>query len=320
VHVRGCWFDVFAGVDRWLINRGMKLADNLSADVATWQNAAVSALAGVQNTDGGWPYRANEPSSTEPTALALLALSVIDPENTAIAPAEQWLTAAQRQDGFWGASPSYTDISWISPLAGLALLRRGYTSAVQAAADALLGESVYTFVALIPGVYGLDTTIPGWPWTAGDISFAEPTALAVVFLKQAGHWNNRRVRQGVQLLHDRALAAGGWNYGEPKVLGSELYPTVLSTAMVLSALTDEQNDKTAAGLNWLLSQQGRISSLLSLGWAATALNVYGLLDDNWREDLISRWNELPAQRQSPMAAAICLLGLADVGDHPFALS
>jgi hypothetical protein len=153
----------------------------------------------------------------------------------------------------------------------------------------------------------------------GDFSFVEPTALAVIFLKQAGYWNEQRVRQGIQFLNDRTLADGGWNYGEPQVLGGNLYPTILPTAIALLGLVDEQNETTAAAVNWLLSQRGQISSLLSLGWATMALNIYGLLDDDWRSDVIIRWDELPQERRGPMEASLCLLGLAEVNNHPFGL-
>jgi hypothetical protein len=295
------------------------LADYSSTDIAVWQSAVVSDLKDSRNSDGGWGYFSGQDSATEPTSLALLALSVLEPNGDSPAAAEAWLISYQRQDGFFPAWPAHPEISWITPLGGLALYQRSRTSAVQAAAVALLSEQVYTFPSLLPNLYGYDTQIPGWPWTSGDFSFVEPTSLAIIFLKQAGYWNEQRVRQGVQLLNDRALAAGGWNYGEPQVLEGDLYPAVLSTAMALLALADEPNDKTSAALDWLQKQSGQISSLLSLGWATMALNVYGMLNDDWRARVITRWNELPQNRRGPMEASLCLLGLADVSNHPFGL-
>ncbi|UCD30476.1 MAG: hypothetical protein JSV03_08420 [Planctomycetota bacterium] len=288
--------------------------------IAAWKSSVASALAEGQNEDGGWGYYTSQTSSTEPTSLALLALSLIEPDSDSLDEAENWLIASQRQDGFFITSPTHSDISWLTPLAGLALNQRARTSAVQAASQALLSEPVYTFVPLVPNVYGYDTSIPGWPWTAGAFSFVVPTSLAVIFLKKTGYWNESRVRQGIQLLNNRVLADGGWNYGEPKVLGGDLYPAVLPTALVLLALAGEQNDQTEVALNWLLSQRGQISSLMSLGWATITLNVLGLLDDNWRNNVMNRWNELPANRRGPMEASLCLLGLADNSDHLFAVT
>jgi hypothetical protein len=137
----------------------------------------------------------------------------------------------------------------------------------------------------------------------------------MIFLKQNGYRGAVRVRQGADLLHDRAIEAGGWNYGEPAVLGGDLFPTDVPTAVALLALADERDDTAAAGLSWLLSRRGQISSLLSLGWVTIALNVLGVLDDDWRADVVDRWHALP-ERRGPRETALCLLGLSDTADHP----
>ncbi len=285
---------------------------------STWTATAGANLLGLQNADGGWPYHAGQASATEPTALAILALSVsgddlsAEPLNAAAA----WLGARQRSDGLFTACPVHEEAGWLTPLAALALHQRGITSASQAAADALLTLPVHTFRPFWTGTYGYDTQIQGWPWTPGDFSFVEPTCLAMVFLKKLGHFATPRVREGARLLRDRALAAGGWNYGEPRVLGGDLFPAIGPTALALLALADEPDETTTAGLNWLLDQRGRISSLLSLGWAAIALNVLGWLDSDWQAAVISRWQELAPERRGPMETSLCLLGLVSGGDHP----
>ncbi len=58
---------------------------------------------------------------------------------------------------------------------------------------------------------------------------------------------------------------------------------------------------------------------VSLGWAAVAMNVLGLLDDNWTSQVISRWQDTPIPRRSPMDTALCILGLAAATDHPFTI-
>jgi hypothetical protein len=206
-------------------------------------------------------------------------------------------------------------------LAALALSRQGRVAAAGTAAAALLAEPVFTISPLqADGMYGYDTNIPGWPWTYGDYSFVEPTGLAMIFLKRAGHGSAARVRQGASMLRARAFASGGWNYGEPRVLGGDLFPTVAPTAVALLALADEQDEASAAAATWLAAQRGQVSSLFSLGWAAIALNVFNLLDDNWRADVRARYCALPVERQTPMETALCLLGLAPRDNHPFALA
>ena len=89
--------------------------------------------------------------------------------------------------------------------------------------------------------------------------------------------------------------------------------------VALLAMADEQNDITAAALNWLQSQRGQISSLLSLGWTTIALNIYGVLDDDWRTGVITLWDESPQDRRGPVETSLCLIGLTNVDNHPFGL-
>jgi len=295
------------------------LVTQLAIDTSDWRIAALYDLLGRQNPDGGWSYLADQSSTTEPTALALMAAAKFEPEAEGLSAAQEWLISHQREDGHFAASSAHTDAGWLTSLAALSLHQRGKMSSADHASQALLSEPVLTFVSLLPGVYGYSTVIPGWPWTSGDFSFVEPTAMAIIFLKQVGQGDAPRVRQGVQLLHDRFIAGAGWNYGEPTVLGGELFPTAMPTALAILALADEQNEMTDVASNWLLSQRGRLTSLLSLGWVTVALNVYGLLDDDWRNDVMTLWQQLPEQRRGPMETSLCLLGLADGEDHPFGL-
>lgn len=104
------------------------------------------------------------------------------------------------------------------------------------------------------------------------------------------------------------------------MLGTGMYPTIVPTALALLALADEPDATTAAGLDWLRSQRGLISSPFSLGWACCALNVLGALDDNWRQDIVTLWAGAIPERREAMDTALALLGVAAGADHPFALT
>lgn len=282
-----------------------------------WTQEAAAVLDAARGEDGGWPYHAGRASATEPTALALLALAgTLDAGR--FAAGADWLAARQRPDGFFAASPEHQEPSWLTPLAGMAMDLAGRSTAVQGAADALLAEPTFIFSQFGSGMYGFDTTLHGWPWTFGGFSFLEPTALAVLFLKRQGYGQHARVREGVRLIRDRAIAGGGWNYGEPAVLGGALFPAEAPTALALLALADEPGDETAAGLDWLSGRLGQITSLYSLGWAATALNLLGRLDSAGRGEVVGRWNAQPDHRRDPVGTALCLLGLRAVEGHPLA--
>jgi hypothetical protein len=288
-------------------------------DPTTWMTTAASELQGLRNPDGGWPFVAGDASATEPTVLAMLALS--GTPGIDLATPLAWLIGRRRDDAFFTASPAHADRSWLTPLAAMACRLAGNEAVATAAAGALLAEPTFTFSSVLTrGLYGYDTSIPGWPWTSGDFSFVEPTALAMTFLKQTGHSAESRVRQAVSMLHTRALAAGGWNYGEPQVLGGDLFPTVAPTALALIALADEQDGTTDAAVQWLQSRQGQVSSLFSLGWGAAALNVLGVLDDAWRQDVMTQWCAAPPERRGPRETALCMLGLWTGTAHPLSVS
>ncbi len=287
-------------------------------DVAAWATIALDDLIALQGSDGAWPYHAGQSTAVEPTALAALATGTWRPGDPAVEQAVAWLLDGQREDGLFSASP-LPDSTWVTPLPALALLQRGEPIAADAAAEALLAMDVFTFPQLLVRLYGYDTTIPGWAWTDGGFSFIEPTALAVTFLKRAGRGDAARVRRAADLLRDRALPGGGWNYGEPEVLDGKLFPAVVPTAMSLVALADEQDAATDAALSWLLDQRGNLSSLLSLGWATIALHLLGALDDDWLARVLAKWLELPQARRGPLETSLCLLGLASPEGHPFSL-
>ena len=85
-------------------------------------------------------------------------------------------------------------------------------------------------------------------------------------------------------------------------------------------MADEQNDQTNRGRDLLLSQRGELTSLMSLGWAAIALNVYGVINASWRADVAALWCTTSIDRRGPMETALALLGVLDTNNHPMALS
>lgn len=81
-----------------------------------------------------------------------------------------------------------------------------------------------------------DTTLEGWPWADGTSAWVEPTAYAVISLRRCGLGAHPRCRQGLALLRDRQCADGGWNYGNPGVLGEALESDVPPTGWAVLAL------------------------------------------------------------------------------------
>lgn len=288
--------------------------------VQTCVDAALAEVLAAQNDDGGWGYVPGYASNTEATAVCGLALVAFIPQSPALAAAGQYLRRRRLASGALAVSHVVEQAGWASPLAGMLLARLGDEESVEAALSWLLAEPVFTVSPTPSQFYGYDTSIAGWPWTAGDYSFVEPTAVTVLFMKQQGYGRHDRVRQAVTMLKGRVLPAGGWNYGEPNVLGADLFPAVVPTAVALIGLADEPDNVTSNGLHWLAQQQTAVSSLFSLGWAAAALNIHGILDSAGVLDVMYRWQQTLSARRGPLDTGLCLLGIAQQENHPFAVN
>lgn len=121
-----------------------------------------------------------------------------------------------------------------------------------------------------------DTSIQGWSWTEDTHSWVEPTSLSILALRVSGLGDHVRVREGVRLLMDRQLPAGGWNYGNTLVYGTELYPQPDCTGLALSALAGcVTGSEVEKSLKYLASRVTRVRTPLSLGWGILGLGAWG---------------------------------------------
>jgi hypothetical protein len=121
-----------------------------------------------------------------------------------------------------------------------------------------------------------DTSIQGWSWTQDTHSWVEPTSLSILALRVSGLGEHVRVQEGVRLLIDRQLPAGGWNFGNTLVYGTELYPQPDCTGLALSALVDcVPRSEVEKSIKYLASQVTRVRTPLSLGWGILGLGAWG---------------------------------------------
>ena len=95
-----------------------------------------------------------------------------------------------------------------------------------------------------------------------------------------------RVGQGIRLLADRALAHGGWNYGNTSVFGRELRPQPGPTGQALVALAavpgkhaDRAVDPAVAYLKRVLPG---VRAPISLGWGVLGLRAWNACPDTAR--------------------------------------
>jgi hypothetical protein len=207
-----------------------------------------AALRTLQNDDGGYGARPGLPSAAEPTALALFAFS-FEPESSATGALREWLRARQTPEHGWPAAADVSAPAWVTALAVLALSR--YPEDADAARGGAAGvggrrgRTLKTSRGLLgrlfgpPAVVELDGALVGWPWSVDTFSWVEPTAYALLALKAVEPRSADavvRIGEGERVLLDRVCPDGGWNYGNARVLGENLWSYPDTTALALLAL------------------------------------------------------------------------------------
>lgn len=257
------------------------------------QESAKVFLIKTQNADGGWALQPQRRSNTEATALALLALANLRDRSLTnqVRRGIEWLLQRQTPGGGFRLTSTVDQPSWASGLAVLALNVFGAqrTAAVRGAewllrqkgrGLGLLGLLQYW---LYPEqfIVKLDPTLKGWSWTAGSFSWVEPTAYALIVLKKFRKHLSQdqviaRISEGERMIYDRMCVGGGWNYGNSKVFGEELWPYPDTTALALIALQDHPdhpaNQLSLQALEKMLEEN---QSGLALGWSCICFALYG---------------------------------------------
>jgi hypothetical protein len=244
-------------------------------------------LMSSQNPDGGWSYAPGEPSTVEATAAVTLALQDRSDAADARFRGLTWLVAVQHRDGGWGLTREDAESGWQTAWAALVLAREGEPGgplekaigwllrieAMKFADDELQGGTQQSLA--------IDPTLRGWPWLPGQATWVEPTALAVLALAQVPLTPAISVRtdEAVRYLEDRRCIDGGWNVGNPVMLGASVPPRAEPTAWVLLALARLARDAvTSQDLAALRSCMEHDGGTLGLAWGLLALHTLG--EDN----------------------------------------
>jgi len=255
--------------------------------------AMVDRLITLANADGGWGATADRPSSTEHTALALMALQAADADSLTIDAAARWLERAQLDDGAWPVMSGVPHPSWSASLAVIALLDQpGSGDATGRGVDWLtaeqgigipLRERIREYFSSTK-ITALDPTLRGWPWVTGTFSWVEPTAWAIIALRRvwpddAPRHVRERIDEGRRMILDRTCPGGGWNYGNKRVLGVEMEPYPDSTAVALLALGALR--ETSPEVNQSLE---RLDEMLSVTHSGLTLALSALCYREWGRD------------------------------------
>ncbi len=245
---------------------------------------ALAFIRANQNADGGWGYWPRGMSFVEPTAFSLIALDPKDDQPRRKA-GLGFLRSCQKGNGALGIDAAAAEGSWMSYAALLAFHALGASEEKRRLQDWILrfedasGRFTKNEIAVTKARYRSDPTIPGWPWTPGTTAWVEPTALFILALVRCRvPLLDKRIQSGVDLLLDRRVPSGGWNYGNPFSLSYELEASTMSTALALAALAaaglTERVAAVNAGLRYLEVCLRSDVSTASLCWALLALRGF----------------------------------------------
>jgi hypothetical protein len=248
----------------------------------------IDSIIGLQNRDGGWPYRKGGGSWTEPTVLALLAQSVDKRDTQSIGRGMAWLRAAQRSDGGWPPCPSVTQSTWVTAL--VALVRRdaighaGHAGAIKWLMGQTGKETSFAYQLrneLMGNGAGGDEPRTGWPFFPGAAAWVTPTAFGVLALEKACRDEinsalEQRILVGREFLLDRICKDGGWNYGRSSVLGVEAPSYPETTGQALLALNQVGSPKLDPALAAARDQARTCQSSEGLSWLQLGLRAHGV--------------------------------------------
>ena len=229
-----------------------------------WLRAHVGA-------DGGWGYGPGHTSRPEPSLLAAAA---------GLAAPLAWLEAH--------------DLGWAGRLAPTTLRLQPDAQAVRRRELSRLLERRSETGA---GTGDFDASLPAWGWVQGTAGWTEPTAHALLALRAAGRHDDRAAQEAQAFLLDRQGADGGWNYGNPRILGQELQSAPVATGWALLALLGlgGTGEPCAQGLAWLADSTAALPTVHSLtllglaqaaagrdATAAVAVQARQRPDGSWR--------------------------------------
>jgi prenyltransferase/squalene oxidase-like repeat protein len=284
----------------------------------------LSFLKTLQNADGGWGFHAGESSRVEPTCWALRALvshtEAQDTEN--VRKGAGYLQSAQLPDGSWPACAEMRAGSWITSLTCSVLAADGQSAKNVAAGLKWLCEDFPRDSSLVrrllqslrrkSQIVSQNDSYHGWGWTPKTASWVEPTAFALLALRDAPSEQlprNAAERRdlAVALLYDRMCPGGGWNCGNPRVYGVDGEALVLPTCWALLALSEAlEKPGRPLSLAWLRKEFAKIESAASLAVARMTLENYGVERPQAKRDL-QDWSaqELAAQG-THVLAWVCL--------------
>jgi hypothetical protein len=226
---------------------------------------------------GGFVSRSKGSYRPDATAWAVLALEAWGYKGLDLQRSRDRLGSEQQSDGRVCLSPLHKDVFWPTSLAVLAWQSSpNHQDSLKRAVRFLLNTSGRHWPNDPKQPVSHDTNLKGWPWTGDTHSWTDPTALTIMALKVAGFAEQERVKEAENMLLNRQLPKGGWNYGNTLVFGQELRPLPESTGLALNALSSMVfRGQVEQSLQYLKSRIATLKTPRSLAWSLMGLGAWG---------------------------------------------
>ncbi len=253
---------------------------------------------------GRWSYHADEPSASEPAAVTALALLSHGRLKEALRPLD-WLCSLQSAEGDIPATTepnaapwttSWAVLGWSVALEVEPRLADQYQPCIVRAVKALLSTSGRAGNSK-DGLVQHNVQLRGWSWVPQTHSWVEPTALAILALVAAGVTKSGRIDEAIELLLDRQLKCGGWNYGNSMVLDQELRPDPQPSGVATAALVTrpELSEPMHRACRYLESQIDVCWGAASFSWCWLGLAAHQ------RDPVAGCWEKWRALIDQPAA-------------------
>jgi hypothetical protein len=270
----------------WIVVLKRAITQNLEFDLCIKQIGKRCLPAGGFSENLHGLYR---PDST---AWAVLALAGIREHLSSTNSGRSILAASQSKDGSV-AFPDAQDVYWPTAISVLAWLGSSlFDHATSQALSFLLETSGKHWSYDPQSPVAHDPSIKGWPWVAATHSFVDPTAMALLALNITGHSGHPRFRDGLDMLMNRQLPHGGWNYGNTLVYGKELHPFVDTTGIACTVLAGHiAKEQVSGSIRYLQAEAESSRTPLSLAWALFGLGAWGEFPDKgctWIEETLKK--------------------------------
>ncbi len=259
-----------------------------NARALSFRAARLDLLRRAQNADGGWGYKAGGQSWLEPTCLAMLALTGTDAARE-LEKGWKLLRSWQLPTGGYRPAAIANDPSWATSLClTLQCVHKVFDPSFDKGVAWLLGSRGIEGAALERLLHLLgrmvveyDPHLKGWPWSPESTSWVEPTAHALLALKKVRQHRPaqagvaERIAEGERMLADRRCRDGGWNYGNRRVLRTDLPSFPETTALALLGLQGSRELSLERSLVAAESHWRHTGSRLGKAWLSIALRPHG---------------------------------------------